>query len=441
MAPNNEPTLKGLPTELLDQVLDKLSDETILMLRGTSKQFDAATFDRFVEVYVANQDCWIYDTKRWKRLSNMHTSLPRLCGKMRDVTLASDWMLSRDQMNFATVPEHNPTGLCETHLKKDTIYESSFFRAAFETRECILRNELGEVRGDPPSFKLMIRMLRELSSYGCSLHLNLFPAFNGKAQVMIPEPCQTRDYVLKAAVVAVATLAVKLKSIVLSSDAAISFEMAASGFEPELKASFGTLERFYYTADDYEDVNYPSENDPITAFRSGQRVASLICRAAHKLQDLEVSCGYISEMERTSDLQFSDRILSATHGANLRSLKIACVQLNANSLLDGLLRFKSSLTQLCCDSVCLAEQNTNGTRVADSWIHVWRLCSTFPELQAVRFSYLEQLEIIDPQEYHIHRLLIGTSDVRVEFKGRDKVKAGLQFLIEKGLVVEFTLRY
>lgn len=103
MAPNNEPTLEGLPRELLDRVIEYVSDEAIPMLRLVSKHLDVATKDCFTDTYVANQLCVIQFGRSWERLADAFLSMPRLRGNIRTVVLSFDPRNEKNELHIKSV--------------------------------------------------------------------------------------------------------------------------------------------------------------------------------------------------------------------------------------------------------------------------------------------------------------------------------------------------
>lgn len=80
--------LLALPVELLQRVTDNLSDETLTTFRLTCKTMEAATFDQFAKIFLADRYCCIYDQPRWTLLRDMVSS--RLGVRIRRVILTTN---------------------------------------------------------------------------------------------------------------------------------------------------------------------------------------------------------------------------------------------------------------------------------------------------------------------------------------------------------------
>ena len=98
-------SLVTIPPELLDQITDYLSDETLSTLRRTCKTLHAAVFDRYCDTYFAHLGCWMLSKCRWERIHNLlaASSVP-VSHKVKTITFTLDELEFRTSKDFAVVP-------------------------------------------------------------------------------------------------------------------------------------------------------------------------------------------------------------------------------------------------------------------------------------------------------------------------------------------------
>lgn len=84
--PSHEPTLLGLPLELLCKVFGELNDESLPSIRLARKSLDAGSFDKFAQAFINGRACYIFEEARWKLLLNIIDRTPRLGGRLRELT-------------------------------------------------------------------------------------------------------------------------------------------------------------------------------------------------------------------------------------------------------------------------------------------------------------------------------------------------------------------
>ncbi|KAM0716732.1 hypothetical protein Q7P37_008177 [Cladosporium fusiforme] len=309
MAPNNEPTLTGLPTELLSRVVDYVTDEAILQLRHTSHKLQKATFDRFIEAYVAEQSCWIYDKKRWERLdssANM-SMVPHLLAKVRSVTLTNDLVKSSmtPERHLATVPRQ-PSELDTTEHDVDDraglaleTYDMYFSQAQEETDACIHENEIRRQCVNRNIFTAhnsseMCRLLSQWSSDGYSLHLDLPCVYEVKMPDGNVQDCRISDWGCKHCLGkffgAIAASDIRFQSIGLSPTSCEAFELVPTGSEQSFRFAFSDIEKVslkcFYTVDDFEELRYFA-----IRFQNEDKGACRMFQNAHRLRELEINLG------------------------------------------------------------------------------------------------------------------------------------------------------
>ncbi|KAM0721364.1 hypothetical protein Q7P37_002288 [Cladosporium fusiforme] len=446
MATNNEPTLEGIPNELLDRVIDNLADESILSLRLTSKYFDAATFDRFIKAYVADQRCWIYDEERWTRLINMHIHLPRLCGKVRTVILAESLLEESSVDELAAVPTQE-----EHDIELEIRDPIQIDLAKGGTRYCIYQNELSRVAHTPPSTETMCQMLRELSSHSCSIHLHFVVVFDYVDPWMQPQRCVPRR-VLNA----INQSNAKIASLITTPCYPIAAGITSSGFEAALETSFSMLEKVSVEVCSWERMFLGESYEDVLL---GIDLAAHGCRAARNLRELSLNLSsklpgndFAPGAHETKTL---NRTLYANQFSNIRSLILQDGELGPPGLLlDAINTVKPTLVSLTLRRFSLGHNNTGMGPSHAPWIQVWEFISTISSLRTLRLHRLEQLTFCTNGSDNFRRLDLTAPDddswdtrtsipsrrdwrdaPDLTLSGREEVINGLEWLIKREAVM------
>lgn len=83
-----ESRLLALPMELLEQISDCVTEESLPMLRLACKTLEAATLNRFTTVFLQERRFHVHDETRWLLLNNLLST--RFAKEMREITLTTD---------------------------------------------------------------------------------------------------------------------------------------------------------------------------------------------------------------------------------------------------------------------------------------------------------------------------------------------------------------
>lgn len=395
MATAGRTELLDLPVELLQNITDNLSDESVMQLRRTCKTLDNATIDRFASHHFKDYHCCIFHEHRWDQLINLLRS-SRLADRICHVTLTTNTLEGID--------------LEDIQLARAYCFED-LARAQFAAF-CVLNQSIHQL---PVITSLVKNVVLELKMRERQISIQL--DLTCHAGMKIEEATIVADLLS-----AVALSGLQLHELKLSCKSTIGLEALLEFFKPSLALCASTLIDFEMDAWEKLEEAPPFDDNRLD-FVAG------ILKSARRLRRFEISLDCFFGKHHIA--AHTEALLSACRFSKLQVLHLNFIRINESHMLSALSRIPASRSlDLLLEDVELVTETTG-------WRTIWQQLLLKPNIHILKLGYLVT-------ESHSYRILKfenmehgeGEEDeegdiTTVTFKGVENVTAGLRELLAK----------
>lgn len=390
MFPNKDAKFCALPVELFDHIIHYLEVGTVLKLRLTCKDVEAAVTSRFCGATVAHLGCWIYSKARWERLYNLITASTSLSSQIKTVTFTFDGHELDKHKNFP-----NYCGIIPRRLNRQS-HDKRFGEMVCYDRG---NEEAGFKEQGVAEYMLMVQVLRRIKAHGCLLRLNLSPG-NPRATRITRTISHIRQ-VHSDLQRAIADIQAPIEGISIDRLRHRDLEDVLQGHSHEFAEIFGSLRDIELT---------PVQNDGFNTRKSRRRRWDLITAMFTHAQHLRkvyvhTTTEYRKPGERTRAQQWTASLLHANGLAELQSLVLVGVPVRVKDLETVLVRCSCTLENLELDDLIPGGGSQQAwLRILEQLATMERLCTLklvlsdriFPDLHAAKalttFGFERQIQ-------------------------------------------------
>jgi hypothetical protein len=369
-------SLLTLPPELFNHITGYLNDEVLPTLRLVSKPFQAAIFDRFCEAYVAHLGCWIISRDRWERLYNLlSASSTPLSKKMRTIVLTLDELELRSEKDFVGVSGYPCKREGDEYHRNHRVIGSE---QHWYARHNIIKEKRYVKEQGAADLVLMLRVLHQAKSRGCSTRLDLSPG-HPCASRTAPAPLNPHTEEVHSDLQRAITETKPLvEAISIDHERHRVLEDVMGGCEDDAFESFASLRDFTMTF--FEDDSATCHRDKnmrydvVTAIfmrASGLRKVNLHTPANF------VYAGFYERAKRWT----SNLLLSNVDGLGcLESLTLMDMPLSQNDLIEILRRCSRTL-------VCLHLRLDPKASPEETWLRLWERQASMERLYILKLRF------------------------------------------------------
>lgn len=360
MATSDEARLLSLPMELLTRITDELEEESLSTLRLTCKTLEIATFDRFAATFTYRHCCIYYET-RWTSLKSfLRGSSIRLLRAMHHLTFTTMPLEGYDFDEVQLAPGHQFTRIRDAQIQFDA--EEADHQHPYES----LGND------NQPVAALVHSVFLDIARY--APHLSVELDFRDNLHFRLQGIMTHKDVLLAA----VSTCCL-ISDLTLTRQITVDFE--------EIATHLG--ERMTYCTSNIRSISFTTTNDRTLPDEAEFDIAELasILRVLRNAKTLtELFLRPADYMRFNDPWAVTEKLLYANDLSTIDKLHLQTIAMTANQMCKVLTRCQTNLQDLCISSVLMAGP-------AENWKDVFRLLTTFEELQKVVFSDLSCLTL------------------------------------------------
>lgn len=410
--PSHDPTLLGLPLELLCKVFDELNDESLPSVRLACKDLDEASFDKFTHAFINVRACCILEEARWKLLFDILNRSPRLTDRLRELTFKDDRLELKDSRDLNTVVRKDAS---RAMLGFSQLQELMMASKAEEAAELQARSVGATLQ---PSASLIFRVMADIATKAPYARVKMDFDISHHAHRIRPD---VQDTMLLAASAA----NVIVRSLELDYDAAHGM---ASFFDnisqiPQYSCT-SSLHRLAYLKGNAHRPQHAKDYE--------QQLSTLcsIIQSTTELCELELVLygwnGHTQRMPFPKARTVSNILLVANRLDHLRILSLSDTDMLAMDLITVLSRCKPQLTKLILNRIS----------IETGWTGVLRLLSTMAKLSDLSCNLLVSTSLILNGRYGFvtfEDLPASTHGHFYSFTNREDVVMGLGRMLEQPL--------
>lgn len=386
--------LLQLPLELLQRIIDLLSDETIIMLRLSCKVLQATTFDVFAREYFTKRKICIADKARWTQLSSILDS--RLATRLKKLTftIIND---RTDEFQLAPGREFSDMSAAQSH-EEDHVTDPS-------VKACgqISAYQIGCVSN---------QIKQNLSGLAVKLDFEDY---------MTSDSLDPRVYnVCRSLLQAVTFHKLPLVSLTLSPSSIGQLSTCFGQNQTKPLGLTSSLKTFHYLE------GRGGINSGQSVSKSSHKTIDKILESATSLQKLDICM--LSYPFRGGRAMTLAKFLAASRLQDIHTLWLSDVDIAEADLLHALSRCTDSLTHLELRWIQLRN-------VSQGWPSIFRSILAKTQIETLVFT---SLEVNDDSMVICFDSLAGSekmSNQDISLEGRDQIEAGLQQLLSAPLTL------
>lgn len=395
--------LLDLPVELLKRITDYLPSETLTTARLTCKTLEAATLDRFVDLYCTARYCFVLSSARWTALQAQFKQSPRLTSKVNKLVFTTDFYECAGHTALQLAPEKRHKNMTNAQQKT---YDNA------NTSDELLPWLQGTAGTD---LATMIDVISTVQH--ASLHVT--------ADLQM-EPQMENLKACRHLVSAIVSTKLSLRHLTASYPFIIGVTESFSDDKEELLGCETSLTSFHFGSHQPASTRlWEFEQDPLDYVRKIIGSSKIITHLAFCLRE------YAYDVFDRPEL-VTAKLISGHGLPKLSHFRLHFAVVSEDVLKDFLTSCKSTLTHIDVCQVKLADPNSD-------WLDIFRKISGLPVLQSLGLCVLgsgtlSRTSWIDFEQLEHGLKIKGKRGYRtVEYDGRDDVVAGVGELLSKPL--------
>lgn len=419
---DDAPALLGLPPELLQCIISRLTDESLLPLRLACKSLESAALDRFTTVYLEERNFCLLMQARWNLLCNLASS--RLASRLQKIVLTGKVLWNVEQRALPTV------GSARWKEHVSLLAQHAAARAIIEEAACEIM----------PAPELMVQVCRAVRRNAPGARIILDLTCDSSSD--LAEERSRQQAMFEDVVVIASRLELPLGALWLGPlSLALLVRLANQEERCVLPASSVSGLRAFVFTDSQDRESVDESQSAIGRPEDRLAVAGNILKSTKELRSLALAFNRLStrcsrtcrlklsEIARTSPLQTN--LLVAANLSHLESLILENLYIHGTRdfrhLLAALSQCIPTLQELRMCNVYIT-----GLEIRErlGWPDVFQILAVMPKLEKITFEVLG----FGSTGFGEYAFFSGLHPYTLGCRGRSEVVAALRQLCSEQLV-------